>query len=84
MFKERVAGHGVVSSVAEVPPDSRRLLLCLNNCRFTSRRVLPRIREALEDIDQLSLDKPFREALGKLFLSTWCFFSQTKSFIYEI
>jgi hypothetical protein len=27
--------------------------------------VVPRIREALEDVEQLSLDKPVREALGK-------------------
>jgi hypothetical protein len=50
---------------AEVPPDSRRLLLCLNNCRFTSRQVVPAIRAALKDVDQLNMDKPVREALGR-------------------
>lgn len=61
---ENAATENYYSNQSEVPPDSRRLLLCLNNCRFTSRRVLPRIRAALEDVEQLSLDKPLREALG--------------------
>ena len=52
------------SDQSEVPADSRRLLACLNNCRYTELQVLPRILAGLGELEQLSLEKPAAEARG--------------------
>jgi len=61
---ENAATENYYSNQSDIPPDSKRLLLCLNNCKFTRTRVVPRIMEALADIEQLSLEKAAREAVG--------------------
>ncbi|CAB4064857.1 EXOC2 [Lepeophtheirus salmonis] len=58
----------------EVPKDSMRLLLCINNCHYTLTQVLPKIQKAFQDVGNLSLETPIHEATkcytilhGKLF-----------------
>jgi len=61
---ENAATENYYSNQSEIPPDSKRLLLCLNNCKFTKTRVVPKIVHSLRDIEQLSLEKAAREAVG--------------------
>ena len=61
---ENAATENYYSNQSDIPPDSKRLLLCLNNCKFTRTRVLPKILKSLNDIDQLSLEKISKEARG--------------------
>ena len=52
------------SSQSDIPPDSRRLLYCLNNCKYTQTKVLPNILSKLSDLEQLSLDKAVSESIN--------------------
>ena len=61
---ENAATENYYSNQSDIPPDSKRLLLCLNNCKFTKSRVVPKIVKSMYDIEQLSLDKAKREAVG--------------------
>ncbi len=61
---ENAATENYYSNQSDIPPDSKRLLLCLNNCKFTRTRVLPKILKSLKDIDQLTLEKISKEARG--------------------
>ena len=61
---ENAATENYYSNQSDIPPDSKRLLLCLNNCKFTRTRVLPKILKSLNDIDQLTLEKISKEARG--------------------
>jgi len=61
---ENAATENYYSNQSDIPPDSKRLLLCLNNCKFTKSFVVPRIAKSMADIEQLSLDKPCKEAVG--------------------
>jgi len=61
---ENAATENYYSDQSEVPADSRRLLACLNNCRYTELQVLPRILAGLGELEQLSLEKPAAEARG--------------------
>lgn len=60
--------------IPNLPPDSMRLLLCLNNCQYTQTQVLPKIQKSFQDVGGLSLERPIAEACkcynilhGKLF-----------------
>ncbi len=50
------------SSLSKVPPDSTRLLLCRNNCRFTQSHVLPKIQKSFQEVGGLSLERPIAES----------------------
>ncbi len=50
------------ASLTKVPPDSTRLLLCRNNCRFTQSHVLPKIQKSFQEVGQLSLERPIAES----------------------
>ena len=54
---ENAATENYYSNQTDIPPDSRRLLYCLNNCKYTQTKVVPNIVNKLTDLDQLSLDK---------------------------
>ena len=59
---ENAATENYYSNQTEIPPDSCRLLYCLNNCQFTVKVVLPAILASLSDLEQLSLEKAESEA----------------------
>jgi len=61
---ENAATENYYSNQSDIPPDSRRLLLCLNNCQFTKNFVVPKIVKNMNDIEQLSLEKPARESVA--------------------
>jgi len=61
---ENAATENYYSNQSDIPPDSRRLLYCLNNCKYTRTRVVPNIVARLQDLDQLSLEKPIAESIG--------------------
>jgi len=61
---ENAATENYYSNQSDIPPDSARLLLCLNNCKYTVAKVIPKIVLQLSDIDQLSLDKPVQDAIN--------------------
>ena len=61
---ENAATENYYSNQSDIPPDSKRLLLCLNNCKFTRTRVVPNFMKAMKDIEQLSLEKAAREAIS--------------------
>jgi len=61
---ENAATENYYSNQSDIPPDSRRLLYCLNNCKYTSTKVLPNIIMKLNDLEQLSLDKPVSESMS--------------------
>jgi len=61
---ENAATENYYSNQSDIPPDSKRLLLCLNNCKFTRSWVVPRIVKCMNDIEQLSLDKAARESVS--------------------
>ena len=50
------------SSLSKVPPDSTRLLLCRNNCRYTQSHVLPKIQKSFQEVGGLSLERPIAES----------------------
>ena len=54
---ENAATENYYSNQTDIPPDSRRLLYCLNNCKYTQSKIVPNIVNKLTDLDQLSLDK---------------------------
>ena len=54
---ENAATENYYSNQTDIPPDSRRLLYCLNNCKYTQTKIVPNIVNKLTDLDQLSLDK---------------------------
>ena len=54
------------ASLSKIPSDSMRLLLCLNNCRYTQSHVLPTIQKSFQDVGQrLSLERPIADACRK-------------------
>jgi len=59
---ENAATENYYSNQTEIPPDSCRLLYCLNNCQYTVKVVLPAILASLADLEQLSLEKAESEA----------------------
>ena len=59
---ENAATENYYSNQTEIPPDSCRLLYCLNNCQYTVKVVLPAILASLSDLEQLSLEKAETEA----------------------
>merc|ERR1712037_968200 len=59
---ENAATENYYSNQTEIPPDSCRLLYCLNNCQYTVKVVLPAILASLSDLEQLSLEKAESEA----------------------
>ena len=61
---ENAATENYYSNQSDIPPDSRRLLLCLNNCQYTKNFVVPKIVKNLNDIEQLSLEKAARESVA--------------------
>merc|ERR1712142_982330 len=61
---ENAATENYYSNQTDIPPDSRRLLYCLNNCKYTQTRVVPNIVSKLTDLEQLSLDKPISESIN--------------------
>merc|ERR1719187_2185002 len=61
---ENAATENYYSNQTDIPPDSRRLLYCLNNCKYTQTRVLPNIIAKLADLEQLSLDKAVTESIN--------------------
>ena len=61
---ENAATENYYSNQTDIPPDSRRLLYCLNNCKYTQTKVLPNILSKLSDLEQLSLDKAVSESIN--------------------
>jgi len=61
---ENAATENYYSNQTDIPTDSRRLLLCLNNCKYTQIKIIPSIVGQLSDIEQLSLDKAVMESLN--------------------
>ena len=45
---ENAAVENYANSLSKVPTDSMRLLLCLNNCRYTQTHVLPKIQKSFQ------------------------------------
>ena len=61
---ENAATENYYSNQTDIPPDSRRLLYCLNNCRYTQTKSIPNIVAKLTDLEQLSLDKAISESIN--------------------
>jgi len=61
---ENAATENYYSNQTDIPPDSRRLLYCLNNCKYTQTKIIPNIVAKLTDLDQLSLDKAISESIN--------------------
>jgi len=61
---ENAATENYYSNQSDIPPDSRRLLYCMNNCKYTRTRIVPSIVEKLRDLEQISLDKPVSESIS--------------------
>ena len=61
---ENAATENYYSAQTDIPPDSRRLLYCLNNCKYTQTKIIPNIVTKLADLDQLSLDKSVTESIN--------------------
>lgn len=50
---ENAAVENYANSLSKVPTDSMRLLLCLNNCRYTQTHVLPKIQKSFQVIQNV-------------------------------
>ena len=61
---ENAATENYFSTQTDIPSDTRRLLYCLNNCRFTQTIIIPNIVTKISDLEQLSLDKPVSESIN--------------------
>jgi len=61
---ENAATGNYFSTQTDIPSDTRRLLYCLNNCRFTQTIIIPNIVTKISDLEQLSLDKPVSESIN--------------------
>ena len=74
---ENAATENYYSNQTDIPPDSRRLLYCLNNCKYTQTKVVPNIVNKLTDLDQLSLDKVcvFSFLCGEFYLFIYDFYN---------
>lgn len=71
---ENAAIEDYRTGASNIPSDSVRLRICINNCQYTLSNILPKIQKAFQDIRELSLEKPISEAFkcyhildGKLF-----------------
>ena len=53
--------HDSVSSVS--PSESLKLIICMNNCRYSSREVLPKIRMSFQEIFNIDLGQSFDGAM---------------------
>ena len=61
---ENAATENYYSNQTDIPTDSRRLLYCLNNCKYTQTKIIPNIVAKLTDLEQLSLDKSISESIN--------------------
>jgi len=61
---ENAATENYDSQQTHIPSDTRRLLYCLNNCKYTQTIIIPNIVAKLEDLDQLSLEKAVGESIN--------------------
>ena len=55
--------HDSVSSVC--PSESLKLIICMNNCRYSSSEVLPKIRTSFQDIFKIDLSNSFDGAMSQ-------------------
>ena len=55
--------HDSVSSLC--PSESLKLIICMNNCRYSSSEVLPKIRTSFQDIFNIDLTKSFNGAMSQ-------------------
>ena len=55
--------HDSVSSVC--PSESLKLIICMNNCRYSSSEVLPKIRVSFQEIFNIDLSSSFEGAMSQ-------------------
>jgi len=55
--------HDSVSSVC--PSESLKLIICMNNCRYSSSEVLPKIRNSFQEIFNIDLSSSFDGAMSQ-------------------